>query len=90
MDPISGHTDNSWGGRAQVPDATVPRLALQSQGGALPGQAVQPGDAAVSGLVVEAGHAPVGQPVVHCTETTGCISVVKNGQQLQDTTTLLK
>lgn len=75
MDPVSGDAEHGLGGGAEVPDAAVPRLALQSLGGAVPRQAVQAIGAAVPGLrrVVEARHASVGQPVVYGPEAGGCV-----------------
>lgn len=80
MDPVSGDTENSLGGAAEVPDAAVPRLALQSLSGAVARQAVQAIGAAVPGLrlVVEARQASVGQPVVCGPETGGCVSGSEN------------
>lgn len=80
MDPVSGDTEDSLGGAAEVPDAAVPRLALQSLSGAVARQAVQAIGAAVPELrlVVEARQASVGQPVVRGPETGGCVSGSEN------------
>lgn len=73
MDPVSGDTEHSLGGAAEVPDAAVPRLALQPLGGAVARQAVQAIGAAVPGLrlVVQARHASIGQPVIYGPEAGG-------------------
>lgn len=82
MDPVSGGAVNGLGGAAEVSDAAVPRLALQSLGGAVTGQAVQAVGATMPGLrlVVEARQAPIGQPVVCGPETRGCVSETKRNK----------
>lgn len=82
VDPVSGGTVNGLGGAAEVPDAAVPRLALQSLGGAVTGQAVQAVGATVPGLrlVVEARQASVGQPVVCGPETGGSVSETRRNK----------
>lgn len=72
---VSGQ--NRLRGGAQVPDAAVLRLALQPQGGAVPGEAVQPVGAAVSGLGVEARQAAKGGPVVWCPEAGARVPAVR-------------
>lgn len=83
MDPVPRDSQDSLGGAGEVPDAAVPRLALQTLGGAMPRQAVQAVGAAVSGLglVVEARHGAVGQPVVCGSETGGRVSEDGEGQE---------
>lgn len=54
VDPVSWDAQNGLGGASEVPDAAVPRLALQPLGGAVARQAVQAVGAAVARLVVEA------------------------------------